>query len=314
VGEAGAKGDIGLTGPQGIQGIQGAAGAQGDVGPTGPQGIQGIQGIQGVQGAPGNVSSAGELGFTELGVAPASPAAGTLSVYAKTDHKVYKKSSDGTESELGAGGDFVSNTLATAANDFLVASGVGVFVKKTLAETVTLLRTALDSIYAAAGHLHAGVYEPANANIQAHVGGYAPHAGHSVVGHQHTSRQVLTMHGLQATIASGGTMYLIPAINGMVALNGIPLPVAGTITNLYFKLNSTQPASGSLVVTVQKNAADTPLVLTMNGSSGAGMYARTDAPQSWNPGEVFGVKIKNNASANSGQIAGVTVEFQMATL
>lgn len=47
---------------------------------------------------------------------------------------------------------YILHSLATAANDFLVASGVGVFVKKTLAETVTILRTSLDSVYAALVH------------------------------------------------------------------------------------------------------------------------------------------------------------------
>ena len=36
--------------------------------------------------------------------------------------------------------DYVTHALATAANDFLVASGAGVFVKKTLAETAALLK------------------------------------------------------------------------------------------------------------------------------------------------------------------------------
>lgn len=44
---------------------------------------------------------------------------------------------------------FIQHSLATAVNDFLAASGAGVFVKKTLAETVTILRTVLDSVYMA---------------------------------------------------------------------------------------------------------------------------------------------------------------------
>jgi len=35
--------------------------------------------------------------------------------------------------------DVVKHSLATAANDFLVASGSGAYVKKTLAETKTIL-------------------------------------------------------------------------------------------------------------------------------------------------------------------------------
>ena len=39
----------------------------------------------------------------------------------------------------GASTEFVEHSLATATNDFLVASGSGVFVKKTLAETKAIL-------------------------------------------------------------------------------------------------------------------------------------------------------------------------------
>jgi hypothetical protein len=41
-------------------------------------------------------------------------------------------------------GDYVTHALATAANDFLVASGSGAFVKKTLAETGAILEADLD--------------------------------------------------------------------------------------------------------------------------------------------------------------------------
>gem|GEM_PF-3763520 len=43
----------------------------------------------------------------------------------------------------------------TAANDFQVGDGSGSWIKKTLAQTITILRTSLDSIYAAVTHSHA---------------------------------------------------------------------------------------------------------------------------------------------------------------
>jgi hypothetical protein len=53
-------------------------------------------------------------GLLELGSDPATPAAGTLLVYAKTDHKTYQRDSTGTVTDLtatgGAGGG--SNTFA----------------------------------------------------------------------------------------------------------------------------------------------------------------------------------------------------------
>jgi len=44
-----------------------------------------------------------KLLFNELGSTPSTPRSGKLAVYAKTDKKVYKKTSDGVETELGAG-------------------------------------------------------------------------------------------------------------------------------------------------------------------------------------------------------------------
>ncbi len=43
----------------------------------------------------------------------------------------------------------------TAANDFQVGDGSGNWITKTLAQTITILRTSLDSIYAAISHTHA---------------------------------------------------------------------------------------------------------------------------------------------------------------
>ncbi|WP_298438098.1 phage tail protein [Geobacter sp.] len=98
----------------------------------------------------------------------------------------------------------VNHALATAANDMLVASGAGTFVKKTLAEVKGILglgdaaykntgtvagsvaagdhghgnTAAIGGPYALSGHNHSGTYEPANANIQSHIAANAPHAGH----------------------------------------------------------------------------------------------------------------------------------------
>jgi hypothetical protein len=51
----------------------------------------------------------------------------------------------------GGGGGGYTPPATTAANDVQVGDGAGVWIKKTLAEFVTILRTSLDSIYQAAG-------------------------------------------------------------------------------------------------------------------------------------------------------------------
>lgn len=59
---------------------------------------------------------------------------------------------DGTTWTWGQSGSTAPAT--TAANDFQVGDGSGNWIKKTLAETITILRTALDSAYAALSHTH----------------------------------------------------------------------------------------------------------------------------------------------------------------
>lgn len=62
-------------------------------------------------------------------------------------------------------GGKISHSLATAVSDFLVSSGAGVFIKKTLAEVKTILGLGsaaytASTDYATAGHNHSGVYAP----------------------------------------------------------------------------------------------------------------------------------------------------------
>lgn len=52
----------------------------------------------------------------------------------------------------------------TAANDVQVGNGAGAWVKKTLAEFVTILRTVLDSVYAAYSHTHSSYITDASAD------------------------------------------------------------------------------------------------------------------------------------------------------
>jgi hypothetical protein len=47
-----------------------------------------------------------------------------------------------------------SAPVTTAVNDFQVGNGLGAWVKKTLAETITILRTSLDGVYSLLGHSH----------------------------------------------------------------------------------------------------------------------------------------------------------------
>lgn len=64
--------------------------------------------------------------------------------------------------QQGNGVDYILHSLATAANDFLVASGAGVFIKKTLAEVKTILGLGTAAYTAAADYVTHALATAAN--------------------------------------------------------------------------------------------------------------------------------------------------------
>ncbi len=162
-----------------------------------------------------------------------------------------------------------------------------------------------DGTYSPVGHLHDGTYSPTSHN---HTGVY------SAVGHTHQGKQVVGGHGLLGTIAAGGTQYIVPFIAGMsTSLNGFPWPVDATMTRLMIATNTTQPASGSLVVTAQNNAADTLLQVTIPAGSVAGTYSDLVHTAGFVAGELVTFKLKNNATGASAAIKGVSCLSQIVT-
>ena|GEM_PF-3182995 len=61
---------------------------------------------------------------------------------------------NGTDWEWDTAASGYTPPTTTAANDFQVGDGSGNWIKKTLAQTITILRTSLDSAYAAFSHSH----------------------------------------------------------------------------------------------------------------------------------------------------------------
>lgn len=66
-----------------------------------------------IQDSPVTVGDDGEITIPEI-AAPATPAAGKVVVYAKSDNKVYRKGEDGVEAELGGAGSIAPLTLIDA--------------------------------------------------------------------------------------------------------------------------------------------------------------------------------------------------------
>jgi hypothetical protein len=174
------------------------------------------------------------------------------------------------------------------------------------------LKAYFDGLYAAPGHLHTGVYSPVGHD---HAGVYAPawhdHAGvYSPVGHTHTAQQVLYHHLNSATLAAGATSYITLSIAGVTGLNGLVWPLAGSFTSMAIRINSQQPASGSLVFTLMMNLADTPLVTTVPAGTAASSNLYSSVAWSWTAGALLTIKIKNNATAASAAITSWSIVFQ----
>jgi hypothetical protein len=69
--------------------------------------------------------------------------------------------------------------------------------------------------------------------------------------------------------------------------------------NLYFGCSGTQPASGDLIITIRKNQADTPLIITVPAGSSTGDYSNTADILNVVAGDYLSVQYHNAASSNS---------------
>jgi hypothetical protein len=85
------------------------------------------------------------------------------------------------------------------------------------------------------------------------------------------------------------------------------MPQACTISRMYFATATTQPASGSLVLTLRKNNADTALVITIAAGSVANFFNDTTNSVSFSTGQYASIKFQNNATATSAQANAIAV-------
>ena len=127
--------------------------------------------------------------------------------------------------------------------------------------------------------------------------------------------QTYNGHGLNGTIAAGATQYTPVGQWGLSSGNyGFVVNRAGKIKNLYQRINSTQPASGSLVVTAYVNGVASSLVLTIAANSVTGVYSETSTEVSVSAGDAIVVGIKNNASGASAFIGANSLDFEYSVV
>jgi len=104
-------------------------------------------------------------------------------------------------------------------------------------------------------------------------------------------------HSLSGTVSSLTTAYQIP------------IPTACTFSNFYVRIYSAQGGTGSLVFTLQKNAVDTALVVTIAAGSAAGNFSDTTNSVTFAAGDTWQIKTVQNATSGSTSAAGYSFKL-----
>jgi len=107
---------------------------------------------------------------------------------------------------------------------------------------------------------------------------------------------VTRYHAVGGTISSLSTPFQVPLAN------------ACNFLNFYFRIYSAQPATGSLVVTLQKNAVDTSLAITIAAGSAIGNYNNTSTV-AFAVNDTWQIKIIQNATSGSTSMGGYSFKI-----
>lgn len=118
------------------------------------------------------------------------------------------------------------------------------------------------------------------------------------------------------TVAAATTTFGVPSVSTHSAsetARQIVMTVGGattrTIRNLRVHTSNSQPAGGSLTVTIRKNAADTAVIATVAATAGAGVYADTTNSVTFANDDKLSVEFTNNDGSNaSAQISSIAFE------
>lgn len=116
----------------------------------------------------------------------------------------------------------------------------------------------------------------------------------------------------QGIAATGGTVNYFgcgaQTPNATEAVRTTILPTACTARNLRVQTTGSQPASGSLVFAVRRNATTTTAITcTVALSGGAGVCSDTTNTQAFSAGDSIDIAVTNNASATSATITAWSV-------
>lgn len=112
------------------------------------------------------------------------------------------------------------------------------------------------------------------------------------------SAQITVTQGANSTAYWPITGANIP--NATENLRVVPMPVSGTIKNLYIRIGAAQSATGSLVFTVRKNSVNQALTVTFTNADGSNV-TKSDTTNSFSvvAGDLITIQGVNNAPSSA---------------
>jgi len=119
-----------------------------------------------------------------------------------------------------------------------------------------------------------------------------------------------TVGNANTSVGAGATNYLGLTGSGLSISENIRVtvfPQDCSLSRMYFTTATTQPATGSLVVTLRKNNADTSVVITIAAGSAANFFNNTANSVSFTAGQYASIKVVNNASTTSAAVNCVSI-------
>jgi hypothetical protein len=184
-------------------------------------------------------------------------------------------------------------------NDDVIQRKSGAWTNRTIAQLVTDIRTVIDAIFAP---IAKGV---TNGDSHNHVGGDGAALNYS---------DTLAAFLNSVTVPASTTYHGCPfKIGADAATNSFPWPEGGTLSDMNIRISTTQPASGSLVVTLFVNNSATALVVTIPLSSGQGTYTDNTHTVALSAGDIVRWVFVNNATGASAALTAASMKLTKTT-
>jgi hypothetical protein len=129
-----------------------------------------------------------------------------------------------------------------------------------------------------------------------------------------TSKSFLT-GSLDAFISASTTTYITFGSTAFITIETnkiIVAPADCTLSKFYVRIYTFQPATGSLILTIRKNQADTAVVTTIAAGSSGGTEANSGATSvAFSAGDDISIKAVNNATSNSGRVLSLSCQVEI---